>query len=55
MTDFRRVQGGYWGISKTITVKADTVDEARAKVAARKDRFKKLRNGDWLAWELAFK
>lgn len=56
---FERVQGGYWGQTalrdkngdlKRIQVKAPSVEEARAKVIARKDYWVRLGNGDHRTW-----
>lgn len=51
---YERIQRGSWGSTilgdKTITVKADDAAAADAKVNARKDSFKTLRNGDRLSW-----
>lgn len=45
---FDRVQRGSWGetILSTVVVKAKDVDKAWAKIQARKDYLKRLRNGD---------
>ena len=49
-----KVQRGYWGgtVLGTITVKAQSEDEALMKIAARKDYGKRLKNGDSIAYEL---
>lgn len=49
-----RVQRGYWGqtILRTITIKADSEDEAYCKMDNKKDNGKLLRNGDRIAYEM---
>ena len=50
---YQRVQGGYWGrttLDKQIAIKALSQDEADYLVSQRKDAYKRLANGDWLAW-----
>ena len=52
---FRRVQSGFWGeteLARTIKVQALNEMEAEMIVMARKDAFKKLRNGDNESWTL---
>ena len=50
---FERVQGGYWGntkLGKVLSIKAESEYDARTIVQARKDFWKKLKNGDHQTW-----
>lgn len=52
---FIQVQAGYWGqtkLTKTRKVKAETPWEAVGIVNASKGAYRRLRNGDYLSWEL---